>query len=247
MNAERRALTTRTTTRTRSRVRMAALAVGCLTVLGPLAASAGAAEVKLRCAGKGPRNSDSAGTVLCAGTPAKGRTISGVVRNDAGAPVAAKLTVTFSSWAPVRGGSGYTVKPRATRTIAAKPDGTFSIKSNPATRESIRVDVVADAALGVTGGAFAQAQVSRRLVVTIAKPGGGVVTFTVKGTKKRPIKVWILDTSGYQLSGVKPKKIDGKGKATFNVGSVRGQLSYYVDAGVYDDLFWYLGRPKFRL
>lgn len=221
--------------------------VTCCGAFGSLAATAQAAEVKLRCAGKGPRNSDSAGTVLCAGTPAKGRKISGVVRDDAGKPVAAKLTVTFSSWKPVKGGTGYTVKPRKTIEVTAKADGTFSIKSNPATRESIRVDAVADAALGVTGGAFAQAEVSRRLKVTLAKLGGGVVKFTVKGTKVRPVKVWVLDASGYQVSGVKPKKIDGKGKVTFDLGTRRGQLSYFVDAGVYNDLFWYLGRPTFKL
>ncbi|HEX7290816.1 MAG TPA: hypothetical protein VF250_06765, partial [Conexibacter sp.] len=162
-------------------------------------ASAQAASVSLRCAGRGPRNRDSAGTVLCAGSPARGRTLAGVVKDDAGRPVAARLTVTFSRWDPAPGG-GFYVRPRATKTIAAKADGTFTVKDNPATKESIRVDAVADAALGVSGGAFAQAEISRRLVVRIAKLGGGVVRFTVTGTRARPIKVWVLDSSGYQVS-----------------------------------------------
>jgi len=28
---------------------------------------------------------------------------------------------------------------------------------------------------------------------------------------------------------------------------MRGQFAYYVDAGKHNDLFWYQGRPKFRL
>jgi hypothetical protein len=69
----------------------------------------------------------------------------------------------------------------------------------------------------------------------------------VKGTRVRPIKVWVLGESGYQLPGVRPKNVDGRGQASFNLGSMRGRFAYYVDAGVYDDLFWYLGRPPFRL
>jgi hypothetical protein len=61
-----------------------------------LAAAGGAqaATLRLRCAGRGARNQDSAGTVLCAGSPSRGRAISGNVRNDAGQPVAARLVVT---------------------------------------------------------------------------------------------------------------------------------------------------------
>jgi hypothetical protein len=210
-----------------------------------LAAPADAATLRLRCADRGPRNSDSAGTVLCAGSPSSGRTIAGVVRNDAGQPVAARLTVTYSSWTPA--GTGYTVRPRATRSITAKADGTFSFSDNPATRESIRVDVVPDAALGIAAGASAQAEIQRKLAVSLAKLGGGSVRITVKGTSVRPIKVWILGESGYQLPGVRPKNVNGRGQAAFNLGSMRGRFAYYVDAGVYDDLFWYLGRPPFRL
>jgi hypothetical protein len=229
------------------RVSLVLAALACTALGGALAASAGAATLKLRCAGKGARNRDSAGTVLCAGSPAKGRRVAGVVRNDAGDPVAAKITVTFSSWTPVRGGSGYNVRPRATREITAKADGTFSVKSNPRTRESLRFDVVADAALGVSAGAFGQAEVLRKLKVTIGKPGGGVVKVTVKGTRVRPIKVWILDANGYQLPGVRPRNVNARGQATFDLGSRRGRFATFVDSGVYTDLFWYLGRPTFRL
>jgi hypothetical protein len=211
-------------------------------------AGAQAASVSLRCAGRGSRNSDSAGTVLCAGSPSKGRTLAGVVKDDAGNPVAARLTVTFSRWDPAPGG-GFYVRPRATKEIVADSYGNFTVKDNPATKESIRVDVVADAALGVSGGVFAQAEISRKLVVRIAKLGGGVVRFTVSGTRARPIKVWVTDSSGYQVSGIKPKKINGRGQATFNLSSVPAgyRLSYFVDAGdSLNDLFWSQSRVPFR-
>lgn len=210
-----------------------------------LAASAQATTLKLKCAGKGPRNADSAGTVLCAALAGKPRTIAGTVRNDAGQPVAARLTLTFSTWVPR--GTGYSIEQTSTREIVAKADGSFSFKSNPKGRDSIRVETVPDAALGI-GYVRAQADVQRRLTVKLRKLGGGKVKLTVKGTKVRPIKVWMLDSSGYALSGVKPKNLVGRANSvSFDLGSRRGQFSYYVDAGVYDDLFWYLGRPKFRL
>lgn len=232
---------------TARRHRTTTLALTALVAAGLLTASAQAASVSLRCAGRGARSKDSAGTVLCAGSPSRGRTIAGVVRDDAGRPVAAKLLVTYSRWTPVRGGTGYTVRPYATREIAAKGNGGFAIRRNPATRESIKVETVADAALGVSGGAVVQAEIARRLAVKLAKPGGGVVRVTVKGTKVRPIKVWILGETGYAVPGVRPKNVNRRGQATFNVGSVRGRLAYFVDAGIYTDLFWYLGRVPFRL
>ena len=93
-----------------------------------------------------------------------------------------------------------------------------------------------------------QAEVSRLLVVRIAKLGGGVVRFTVTGTTHRPLKVYVLDSSGYELSGIRPKKVDGRGQATFNLASVRGlRLTSYVDAGdVLSDLFWYQSRVPFK-
>lgn len=225
---------------------MFAAAAVALAFGAPLAASAGAAELKLHCAGKGPRNKDSANTVLCAANPGHSRSVAGTVRNDAGQAVAGKLTVTYSSWTPAHGG-GYTIKPRTTREIAANADGTFSVPSNPKTRESIRVDLAADPALGIAAGIFAQAEVSRRLVTTIKKLGGGSVKVTVKGTKIRPLKLYVLDASGYKLPGVRSKKANGEGSATFNLGSRRGQFSTYVDAGIYGDLFWYETRKSFRL
>ncbi len=213
--------------------------------LAAAAAPAGAATLRLRCAGRGPRAVDSAGVIKCAGSAASGRTISGVVRDDAGRPVAARLTVAYSDWIPR--GTGYSITLRTTREITANADGSFSIRSNPATRESIRFSVVPDAAQGTAAGAVAEAEIQRKLDVSLAKLGGGTVRVTVKGTDKRPIKVWMLSESGYQLTGVRPKDVNGRGQATFNLGSQRGRFAYYVDAGVYDDLFWYLGRPSFRL
>jgi hypothetical protein len=209
--------------------------------------AADAATLKLSCAGKGARNKDSAGTVLCAGSPSKGRAIAGTVRNDAGQPVAAKVTVTISSWTIAPNGIGYHVKPTSTREIAAKANGSFSFKRNPKTRESLQFDVVPDTALGIAAGASGQAQISRQLKVKLAKLGGGKVRITVKGTAIRPLKVYVLDSFGYTLSGTKPTNVDRKGRASFDLGSMRGRFSYYVDAGKYEDLFWYQGRPKFRL
>lgn len=228
-----------------SRSRLAALAAPLILALSTTTA-ADAATLQLKCAGKGARNKDSAGTVLCAGSPSKGRAIAGTVRNDAGQPVAASVTVTISSWT-LAPNSGYYVKPTSTREIVAKADGSFSFKRNPKTRESYRFDVVPDAALGIAAAASGEAQISRRLKIKLAKLGGGKIRITVKGTTVRPLKVHVLDASGYALSGTKPKNVDRKGRATFNLGSMRGQFSYYVDAGRYGDLFWYEGRPKFRL
>jgi len=209
-------------------------------------AAADAAAVKLSCSGKGARTIDSSGTVQCAGSPAKGRTLAGTVRNDTGQPVAAKLAVTFSTWAPSKGG-GYTVKPTSTREIVAKADGSFSIRRNPKTRETVEVDVLPDPGLGIAAAANADAEIARRLDVKVAKLGGGRVRITVRGTTVRPITVYILDSFGNAVSGVKPKKVDRGGRATFALGAQRGKFAYLVSTGIYADLFWYLGRPTFRL
>ena len=221
------------------------LALAAAALAASAAAPAGAATLRLRCAGRGSRAVDSAGVIKCAGSPSKGRTIAGTVRDDAGRPVAARLTVAYSDWIPR--GTGYSITLRTTREITAKADGSFSIRSDPATRESIKLSVVPDAALNTAAGAVAEAEIQRRLDVSLAKLGGGSVRVTVKGTDKRPIKVWMLSESGYQLPGVRPRNVDRRGQASFNLGSMRGRFAYYVDAGVYDDLFWYLGRPTFRL
>jgi hypothetical protein len=225
---------------------IALLAAAAMTLLAAFGAAAQASSVTLRCAGRGPRNRDSADTTLCAGST-KGRTIAGVVKDDAGTPVAARLSVTYSRWIPT-GDSSFSVTAYATKQIVAKADGSFSFTSNPATKESIRVDVVADEAVGVSG-ASAQAEVSRRLVVRLAKLGGGVVRFTVTGTRHRPLKVYVLDSSGYPLSGIKPKRVDGGGQATFDLHTLPAgfRLTYFVDAGdSLNDLFWYQNRVPFR-
>ncbi len=224
------------------------LAAVCLGVA--LTASASAAELKLACAGKGPRKEDSAGTVLCAANPGKARKLSGTVRNDVGQPVAGKLTVTYSSWSVASNGIGYVVEPYSTREVAAGADGSFSLSSNTKTKESIRVDLAADPALGIAGGARAQADVSRRLVTTVKKLGGGRVKVTVKGTAARPLKIFVLDASGYRLPGVGAKKANRAGSANFDLGSRRGQFTTFVDVGAkgnLTDLFWAALRPKFRL
>lgn len=209
-------------------------------------ATASAASVTLRCAGRGDRDRDSSGTVVCAGSPARGRTVAGVVRNDAGQPVAARVSVTYKSWTVAPGG-GYYVRARETKEIVAQADGTFAIPSRTATRETIEVSVGADPALGIAAGASADAEVMRKLTVTVTKLGGGRVRLTVTGTRLRPIEASILSETGYTLPGVRAKNVDARGQATFDLGSLRGRFSYYVDAGASDDLFWYQGRPIFRL
>ncbi len=219
------------------------VSVGALALL-LLVTTASASELKLKCGGKGPRNADSAGTVLCAAAPGKARAVTGTVRNDSGQPVAAKVTATLISWTPAADGS-FHLKPESTQTIVAGADGAFSLPVKTTTRFNVKFETVADAALGVSA-TVAEAQVSLQLATKLKKLGGGRVRITVKGTSQ-PLKIYVLDSYGYELSGVKPRKPDKGGNATFNLGSLRGEFSYYVDAGALSDLFWEGGRPTFRL
>lgn len=208
-----------------------------------LAAAAGAATVSLKCAGKGAHNKDSVGTILCAAEPGKARTISGSVRDDAGKPVATKVTVTFSDWIP-SGGGGYTIKETSTKAISSNAAGAFSLAVKTETKVSVEF-AVGDEAAGVSG-AGAQADVARRLDVKLSKLGGGKVKLSVKGAAGKKLKLYVLDSSGYEIRGVPPKTTKS-GSAVFDLGSRRGQFSYYVDAGIYTDLYWYEGRRNFRL
>jgi len=219
-----------------------ALVLTLLAVLAP-AALAQAATVTLKCAGKGAHNKDSAGTIICAAEPGKARTISGAVRDDAGKPVATKVTVTFNDWIP-SGGGGYTIKETSTKTISSNAAGAFSLPVKTETKVSVEF-AVGDEAQGVSG-AGAQADVARRLGVTLSKLGGGKLKLSVKGAAGKKLKLYILDSSGYEIPGV-PAKVTKSGSAVFNLGSRRGQFSYYVEAGVYTDLYWYEGRRNFRL
>lgn len=209
------------------------------------ASAAQAAEIGLACAGKGPRNEDSAGTVLCAAAPGKACVVSGVLRNDAGQPVAGKVKVTFAAWIPAGGGS-FSITPESTQTVAAGADGQFAVPVKTATKVTVYFESLADEKLGVSP-VKAQADVSRQLVTTIKKLGGGRVKFTAKGAGKIPLKLYILDSSGYELSGVKPKQANKAGSAIFDLGGMRGEFSYYVDAGIYGDLFWEGTRGTFKL
>ena len=220
-------------------------ALATVIVAGLLAGSADAATLKLACAGQGARNRDSSGTVLCAGG-LKGRTVDGTVRNDAGQPVAGKITLTFKSWTPRNG--GYVIRPTGTREITAQPNGQFHIHVNPATKQGLQFDLAADPALGIAEGQTANAEVSRRLTFGVTKLGGGRVRITLRGTSLRPVKLYVLDPSGYNIPGVPARNIDRLGRATFSLGSRRGTFTMYADTGKYKDLFWFEGRrPSFRL
>jgi len=206
-------------------------------------AVASAAEIKLACAGKGPRNKDSAGVVLCAAEPGKARTISGTIRDDSGKPVAAKILVTFITWTPAGGGS-FSLEPTSTKTISANAGGKFSLPVKVATKLNVKFEAVADEKLGVSGG-FAEAEVSRRLDVRLKKLGGGRLKLTVKGAS--PVTVYVLDSSGYEISGVKPKRANKAGVAIFSLGSRHGEFSYFVDVGALTDLYWEDPRHTFKL
>lgn len=209
------------------------------------AAAAGAATIDLKCAGKGPRNEDSAGTVLCAAAPGKARVVSGVLRSDAGKPVAGKVAVTFANWIPAGSGS-FSIKPESTQTITADGSGRFAVPVKTETKVTVYFEAVADEKLGVSP-VKAQADVSRELAVTLKKLGGGKLRMTVKGAGSNPLKLYVLDSSGYEVPGVSAKKANKAGSATFDLGSRHGEFSYYVDAGPLGDLFWEGTRATFRL
>lgn len=221
--------------------RLAVLAVA-LAALA-FAASASAATVSLKCGGKGPRNKDSAGTVLCAAEPGKARVITGVVRDDANKPVATKVTATFYTWTPTSGGA-FNIDEAETKTLSSKPNGSFSLPVKVDSRLNVKFSV-GDEAKAV-GAASAEAQVSRRLEVKLTKLGGGKVKLGVKGAAGKKLKLYVLDPSGYEMSGV-PAKTTKSGSAVFNLGSRRGEFSYYVEVLVYGDLYWEERRATFHL
>jgi hypothetical protein len=214
-------------------------------ILGLLAfaASASASQISLKCGGKGPRNRDSAGTILCA-EPGKSRLVTGSLRNDAGKAVAGKVAVTVSNWIPTGEGS-FKIVAGKPQTIAASAAGKFSYLVKTATKVSVKFEALGDEALGVSPVA-AQADVSRQLLGRVKKLGGGRVKITVKGTTQR-LKIAVTDEYGYEVAGGKLRKASKGGSAVFDLGNVHGKFSYYVDAGELGDLFWYGRPPSFRL
>ncbi|MFN8217212.1 MAG: hypothetical protein U0R71_11530 [Solirubrobacterales bacterium] len=213
----------------------AALALVAIALLA-VAASASAASISLKCGGKGGHSRDSAGTVLCAEKPGKPRKIEGVVRDDANKPVPGPVTITLSKWIPK--GGYYSVEPFRTVKVNANAAGKFSYAAKTDTKLSLRFEAA---------GALAEAEVSRELQVTVRKLGGGRVKLTVKGAGKIPLKLYLVDESGYEIPGTKPKKADKSGSAVFDVGRFHGKFSYYVDAGEYGDLFWATRGPTFQI
>ena len=156
--------------------------VACLLALAGLlafAATASASTIKLKCSGKGPHNRDSSGTVLCA-EPGASRLVSGTLRNDANKPVKGKITVTVSKWIP-SGEGWFTIKAGNPFTIDANAQGKFSYAVKTKTKVSVKFEAVGDEAAGISPVA-AQSDVSRQLLGTVKKLGGGKVKITVKGT-----------------------------------------------------------------
>lgn len=201
-----------------------------------LAASASAASIALGCGGKGKRSKDSAGVVLCAAKPGKARRIEGVLRDDSNKPVAGEVAITLSNWVPHD--DYYSIHPFKTVTVRANGAGRFAYAATTSTRVSLRFEA---------GGAIAEAEVSRELNVSVKKLGGGRVKMTVKGAGKVPLKLYLLDESGYPLPGTKGLKANRAGSATFHVGRYHGPFTYYVDAGVYGDLYWETRGPTFHI
>ncbi|HVO54621.1 MAG TPA: carboxypeptidase-like regulatory domain-containing protein [Solirubrobacterales bacterium] len=199
-------------------------------------ATASASSITLKCGGPGKHNKDSVGSVLCAEKPSKPRMIEGVLRDDSNKPVSGPVTVTLSKWTPQ--GGYYTVEDFKTVTVHANAAGKFSYPAKTATKLTIKFEAA---------GAFAQAEVSRELQVSIKKLGGGRVKMTVKGAGKIPLKLYLLDESGYPLPGTKAKKANKAGSAVFSLGSFHGKFTYYVDAGEYGDLFWETRGPTFHI
>jgi hypothetical protein len=211
------------------------LAFAALALLA-VAATASASSIALECGGKGKHNKDSVGSVLCADKPGKPRVIEGVVRDDSNKPVAGPVTVTLSKWVPK--GGYYSVEEFKTLTVHANAAGKFTYAAKTATKLTIKFEAA---------GAFAQAEVSRELQVSIKKLGGGRVKMTVKGAGKIPLKLYLLDESGYPLPGTSAKKANKAGSAVFNLGNFHGKFTYYVDAGEYGDLFWETRGPTLHI
>jgi hypothetical protein len=201
-----------------------------------LAATATASTISLKCGGKGARNKDSVGTVLCAAAPGKARTIEGVVRDDANKPLAGPVTVTVSKWVPK--GGYFSIEEFKTLTVNANAAGKFSYAAKTETKISIKFEAA---------GASAQADVSRQLVVKVAKLGGGKVKLTVKGAGKAPLTLYVVDETGYEVPGTKGKRADKAGSAVFDLGNFHGSFSYAIEAGDYDDLFWEGRKPTFHI
>lgn len=224
-----------------------ATAAACLLLAAGAGAAQAAATLTLKCAGK-PHNEDSAGTKLCTANGGRAGKIIGAVRNDAGQPVAGTVTVEYIDWNPVPSG-GYQLKVVSTKQVTANAAGELTITSDTPTRQSIRVTLAADPALGISTSPVAEAEVQRRFTVVVKKLGGGSVKLTVKGTKVRPMKISLTDPSGYYVPGIpKVKKVDAQNSVVFNLGNRTGKFGYYVDTGVYDDLFWPQARgTKFRM
>lgn len=225
------------------------IALATATAAALAASPASASTLKLACQGPGGRNSDSAGTVLCAAPAGRSRTLIGHVLNDAGVGVAATVTITRSVWTINAGSLGYTVKPTSTSTITATADGTFTFASNPATRDSFKVEVGILPGLGIASGSVAQAEVHRQLSLKVKKLGGGAVRLTVKGTSPRNVKAQVTGADGYAIPGQRAKRLDGHGQVTFRLGArTTGTYAVYIVRSPLTDLFWDTGRPpKFRL
>lgn len=215
--------------------RRAVLVLAALAALA-FAASASASSISLKCGGKGARNKDSAGTVLCAAAPGKARTIEGVVRDDANKPVSGPVTVTLNKWVPK--GGYYSIEKFDTVTVNANAAGKFSY---PAKTDG-KLTIYFEAA-----GAKAQADVSRQLAVTVRKLGGGKVKVTVKGAGKAPLTLYVVEESGYEVPGTKGKRADKTGSAVFDLGNFHGAFTYAIEAGEFEDLFWEGRKPTFHI
>lgn len=214
-------------------------------VLLIVASAASASELKPKCGGKGPRNADSAGTVLCAAAPGKARIISGARPRRLRQAGRGEDPQHLHLLDPGRRRRIH-LNPTSTKTIVANANGAFSLPVRTSTRLGVKFETIAAEKLGVSG-TLAEAQASRQLVVRLKKLGGGKIKISVKGASKGAIKVCVRDSFGCELNGVKPRRVNKGGVASFNLGNLRGEFSHHVDAGVYSGLCWEGARPTFKL
>lgn len=217
-----------------------ALAVAALGLLA-LAASAQAATLTLKCGGHGPQNrAQEYETASCAVKAGETRKIEGVVRNDSGKPVAAKLSITFSKWVPAGGGS-FDITPEKTVEIKADASGKFQIPVTTATEETVFIEAIGESTLELST-VTQEVNVQRIVTATAKKLGGGKVKVTVKGASS-PIKVGITEEEGYFVSGGAKRKVSKAGVATFNLHDQHGTFGIYVEAGVLSDLYYVESKP----
>jgi hypothetical protein len=206
------------------------------------AASAQAANLTLKCSGKGPQSkAQEYSTAECAVAAGQKRNIEGVLRNDKNHPVAGTLKVTFRRWIP-QGNGSYSITPEKEIEVKASANGKFKIPNvTTKTEETVYIEAIGDADLELSAVAQ-EVNIQRYVTATAKKLGGGKVKVTVQGAEP-PFEVAITDAEGYYVSGGATRKANKAGTAIFDLGGQRGTFDIYVDAGELGDLYYIDAKP----